>query len=64
MSVFSLTGWIVAGGAVMLLLCSSMLIFIAGYTAGESACGQGIIGPSVGALSVLSLLPFFEHFRE
>ena len=40
MSVFSLTGWIVAGGAVTLLLCSSMLIFIAGYTAGESACGQ------------------------
>ena len=24
----------------------------------------GIIGPSVGALSVLSLLPFFEHFRS
>ena len=40
MSVFSLTGWIVAGGAVTLLLCSSMLVFIAGYTAGESACGQ------------------------
>ena len=40
MSVFSLTGWIVAGGAVTLLLFSSMLVFIAGYTAGESACGQ------------------------
>ena len=24
----------------------------------------GIIGPSVGALSVLSLLPFFQHFRD
>ena len=24
----------------------------------------GIIGPSVGALSVLSLLPFFQHFRN
>ena len=46
MSVFSLTGWIVAGGAVMLLLLSSMLIFIGGYTAGESACGQ----PSSGRL--------------
>ena len=44
MSVFSLTGWIVAGGAVTLLLCSSMLIFIAGYTAGESACGQPLSG--------------------
>ena len=40
MSVFSLTGWIVAGGAVTLLLFSSMLVFIAGYTAGESTCGQ------------------------
>lgn len=48
MSVFSLTGWIVAGGAVTLLLCSSMLVFIAGYTAGESACGQA----SSGRLSV------------
>ena len=48
MSVFSLTGWIVAGGAVTLLLFSSMLVFIAGYTAGESACGQ----PSSGRLSV------------
>ena len=44
MSVFSLTGWIVAGGAVTLLLCSSMLVFIAGYTAGESACGQASSG--------------------
>ena len=26
--------------------------------------GPGIIGPSVGALSVLSLLPFFQHFRD
>jgi hypothetical protein len=48
MSVFSLTGWIVAGGAVTLLLCSSMLVFIAGYTAGDSACGQA----SSGRLSV------------
>ena len=44
MSVFSLTGWIVAGGAVTLLLCSSMLVFVAGYTAGESACGQASSG--------------------
>jgi len=44
MSVFSLTGWFVAGGAVTLLLCSSMLVFIAGYTAGESACGQASSG--------------------
>ena len=48
MSVFSLTGWIVAGGAVTLLLCSSMLVFVAGYTAGDSACGQA----SSGRLSV------------
>jgi hypothetical protein len=48
MSVFSLTGWFVAGGAVMLLLLSSMLVFVGGYTAGESACGQA----SSGRLSV------------
>jgi|TARA_Y100000015_G_scaffold15409_1_gene14778 hypothetical protein len=45
-SAFSLTGWFVAGGAVMLLLCSSMLVFVGGYTAGESVCGQ----PSSGRL--------------
>jgi hypothetical protein len=44
MSVFSLTGWFVAGGAVMLLLCSSMLVFVGGYTAGENACGQASSG--------------------
>ena len=44
MSVFSLTGWIVAGGAVTLLLCSSMLVFVAGYTAGESVCAQASSG--------------------
>ena len=48
MSVFSLTGWFVAGGAVTLLLCSSMLVFVGGYTAGENACGQA----SSGRLSV------------
>ena len=46
MSAFSLAGWIVAGGAVTLLLCSSLLVFVGGYTAGESACGQ----PSSGRL--------------
>jgi len=48
MSVFSVTGWFVAGGAVMLLLFSSVLVFVGGYTTGESACGQA----SSGRLSV------------
>jgi len=39
-SVFSLAGWFVAGGAVMLLLFSSTLVFISGYTAGESVCNR------------------------
>ena len=44
MSVFSVTGWFVAGGAVTLLLFSSMLVFVAGYTAGESVCSQSSSG--------------------
>jgi hypothetical protein len=44
MTAFSLTGWFVAGGAVMLLLCSSMLVFVGGYTAGESVCSQASSG--------------------
>lgn len=44
MSVFSLTGWIVAGGAVVLLFCSSTLVFIVGYTVGESVCDQPLSG--------------------
>jgi len=44
MSVFSLTGWFVAGGAVMLLLFSSTLVFMIGYTVGESICDQPLSG--------------------
>jgi hypothetical protein len=40
LSAFSAAGWFVAGGAVMLLLCSSTLIFIGGYNVGESSCRQ------------------------
>jgi hypothetical protein len=46
MSALGVTGWFVAGGAITLLLCSSLLVFVGGYTAGESACGQ----PSSGRL--------------
>ncbi len=35
---FSAVGWFIAGGAVTLLACSATLIFIGGYTVGESAC--------------------------
>ncbi len=38
MSVFSVTGWFVAGGAVMLLFCSSLVVFVAGYTVGQESC--------------------------
>tara|TARA_R100000329_G_C7437908_1_gene153945 strand:- start:146 stop:292 length:147 start_codon:yes stop_codon:yes gene_type:complete len=44
LSAFSVTGWFVAGGAVMLLLCSSVLVFVGGYTAGESVCSQSSSG--------------------
>tara|TARA_Y100000361_G_scaffold44440_1_gene38467 strand:+ start:135 stop:290 length:156 start_codon:yes stop_codon:yes gene_type:complete len=48
MSVFSLAGWIVAGGAVTLFLCGSLLMFVGGYTVGESVCGPASSGRLLG----------------
>tara|TARA_B100000085_G_scaffold128930_1_gene117371 strand:- start:269 stop:415 length:147 start_codon:yes stop_codon:yes gene_type:complete len=40
LSAFSATGWFIAGGAVMLLFCTSTIVFIAGYSAGDAGCNQ------------------------
>ena len=42
LSAFSATGWFIAGSAVTVLLCSSMLVFIAGYSTGVTGCDQAI----------------------
>jgi hypothetical protein len=44
MSALGVTGWFVAGGAITLLLCSSLLVFVGGYSVGESVCGQASSG--------------------
>ena len=44
LSAFSATGWFVAGGAVMLLLCTTMVVFIAGYSSGIATCDQARSG--------------------
>jgi len=48
MSALAVTGWFIAGGAVMLLLCGSLLVFVGGYTVGESVCGQASSGRLLG----------------
>tara|TARA_R100000458_G_scaffold20060_1_gene17826 strand:- start:339 stop:485 length:147 start_codon:yes stop_codon:yes gene_type:complete len=44
LSAFSATGWFIAGSAVTLLLCGSMVVFIAGYSSGAVTCDQAKSG--------------------
>ena len=44
LSAFSATGWFIAGGAVTLLLCTTMVVFIAGYSSGAASCDQARSG--------------------
>tara|TARA_Y100000033_G_scaffold4487_1_gene3741 strand:- start:92 stop:238 length:147 start_codon:yes stop_codon:yes gene_type:complete len=44
LSAFSATGWFIAGGAVTMLLCGSMVVFIAGYSSGTATCDQARSG--------------------
>jgi|TARA_B100000035_G_scaffold310615_1_gene318731 hypothetical protein len=44
LSAFSATGWFIAGSAVTLLLCTTMVVFIAGFSSGAATCEQAKSG--------------------